>query len=248
MPHASSPVSVAAWVAAYLPWADLHDLDEAGRLAAGGLEHLAGLLLGHGPRRVPGLSLRQVDELGDVPADEVVLLRSADRPDKRALDLHQRCLAEHLGDVPQEPVGVGGLELRQLLGADLRIDPLLGLAAIGGHGVRIELERVEPVHDALLDGVGGRCPDAGLDLVVQVVELVLDLLLGLAADKPPQAFTGVVVAQRDGADVALVDLVPGDAIVTAFAATLRLGCLCSHRRYSSRLARFPVSHSRSRRP
>jgi hypothetical protein len=48
--------------------------------------------------------------------------------------------------------------------------------------------------------------DASLDLLVQVVELVLDLLLGLSADKPPQALTGVVVAQRDGADVALVDL------------------------------------------
>ena len=231
-----------------LALADLDDLDEPGRLPAGGLEHLAGLPLGHGARRVPGLALGQVDELGDVLADEVVLLRSADRPDERALDLHQRWLAEYLGDVPQEPFGVGGLELRQLLGADLRIDPLLGLTAIRGHGVRIELERVEPVHDALLDGVGSRCVDADLDLVVQILELVLDLLLGLAADKSPQAFTGVVVAQRDRADVALVDLVPGDAIVTAFAATLRLGCLCSHRRYSSRLARFPVSHSRLRSP
>ena len=73
-----------------LALADLHDLDEAGRLAAGGLEHLAGLLLGHGSRRVPWLSLRQVDEFGDVLADEVVLLRSADRPDESALDLHQR--------------------------------------------------------------------------------------------------------------------------------------------------------------
>ena len=231
-----------------LALAHLHDLDEAGRLAARGLEHLAGLLFGHGARRVPWLALRQVDKLGDVPADEVVLLRSADRPDQRALDLHQRCLAEHLGDVPEEPLRVGGLELRQLLGADLRVDPLLGLAAIGGHGVRIELERVEPVHDALLDGVGGWCVDAGLDLVVQPVELALDLLLGLAAHGPPNTLAGVAVAERDGADVALVDLVPGDAIVTAFAASLRLGCPGSHRQCSSRLARILVPILPQRRP
>src|SRR5207247_10459242 len=119
--------------------------------------------------------------LGDVPADEVVLLRSPDRPDKRALDLHQAGLAEYLGDVPEEPVGVGGLEVLELRPADLRIDPLLSLAAIRGQRVWIEFERVEPVHDALPDGVSGRGPDACLDLVVQLVELLLDLGLGLAA-------------------------------------------------------------------
>ena len=62
----------------------------------------------------------------------------------------------------------------------------IGLAAIRGQvGVRIEFQRVEPVHDALLDGVGGRCPDSGLDLVMERAELVLDLLLSLAADIPP---------------------------------------------------------------
>jgi len=73
-----------------LALAHLHHLDEAGRLAARSLEHLAGLFLGHGPRRVPRLSLGEVNQLGDVRADEVVLLRPSDRPDKRALDLHQR--------------------------------------------------------------------------------------------------------------------------------------------------------------
>lgn len=53
-----------------LALAYLHDLDVAGRLAAGRLEHLACLFLGHGARRVPRLSLRQVYELGNVPADE----------------------------------------------------------------------------------------------------------------------------------------------------------------------------------
>ena len=60
---------------------DLHDLDETRGLAARGIEYLAGLLFGHGTRRVPWLALRQVDKLGDIPADEVVLLRSPDRPD-----------------------------------------------------------------------------------------------------------------------------------------------------------------------
>jgi len=164
---------------------DLYDLDETRGLAARGLEYLAGLLFGHGARRVPWLALRQVDELGDVPADEVVLLRSPDRPDQRALDLHQTGLAEHLGDVPEEPVGVGGLEVLELRPADLRIDPLLSLAAIRGQRVRIEFERVEPVGDALPDCVGGRRLDAGFDLLVQPVELVLDFGLGLAAHSTP---------------------------------------------------------------
>ena len=56
------------------------------------------------------------------------------------------------------------------------------------------------------------------------VELVLDLLLGLAAHGPSNTLACVAVAERDGADIALVDLVPGDAIVATFAASLRLGC------------------------
>jgi hypothetical protein len=64
---------------------------------------------------VTRLAFRQVDQLGDVPDDEVVPLRPADRPDQRALDLYERGLAKYLGGVLDEPVGVGGLEVRQLL-------------------------------------------------------------------------------------------------------------------------------------
>ncbi len=167
--------------------AHLHDHDVIDRLAARGAEHLAGLLLGHGPRRVAWLALGQVDELGDVPRDEVVLLCPTDRPDQRALDLHQRGLAEGLGDVPEETVRIGGIELGQLRGADLRVDPLLGPAAVRGHGMRVEFQRVEPVRDALPDGVGGRRPDARFGLAVQLVELLLDVGLGLTAHGPPTA-------------------------------------------------------------
>ena len=69
--------------------AHLHHLDVGRRPAARGPEDLARLLLAHGPRRMARLALRQVDELGDVPADEVVLLGSPDRPDERALDLYE---------------------------------------------------------------------------------------------------------------------------------------------------------------
>jgi hypothetical protein len=51
---------------------------------------------------VARLALRQIHQFGDVPADEVVLLSTTDRPGERALDLHQRRLAEHLRDVPEE--------------------------------------------------------------------------------------------------------------------------------------------------
>ena len=64
-------------------------------------------------------------------------------------------LAQGAGEVLEEPVGVGGLEILQLRRADPRVDPFLGLAAVDGHGARIEVSRVEPVGDALLDGVGG---------------------------------------------------------------------------------------------
>jgi hypothetical protein len=45
----------------------------------------------------------QVDQFGDVPGDEVVLLCPADRPDQRALDLYERGFAEYLGGVLNEP-------------------------------------------------------------------------------------------------------------------------------------------------
>jgi hypothetical protein len=129
----------------------LDDLDVAGRLAARGPEHLVRLLLGHGARRAPRPTLRQVDKLGDVPADEVELLRSADRPGEHALDLDERCLAQVASQVLKEPIAVGGLEVLQLRGADLRIDPLLGLATVDGYGVRIEREIIQPISDALPD-------------------------------------------------------------------------------------------------
>jgi hypothetical protein len=69
------------------------------------------LLLGHGARRTPGLSSRQVDEFDHVLADEILNLRSPDRPPQRALDHHQRPLAERLAEVLKEPVGVRCLEV-----------------------------------------------------------------------------------------------------------------------------------------
>ena len=117
---------------------------------------------------------------------------------------------------------------------------------------RVERELVEPVGDALPDGVGGGRADAGVDLVVQLVELVLDLGLGLAAHGAPEALAVAVVAERDRADVALVDLVPGDAVVATFTASLRLGFLWrSHRRGSFRLAccsSFTLTQEVPRRP
>jgi hypothetical protein len=124
----------------------------------------------------------------------------------------------------------GGLEVLQLRRTDLRVDPLLGLTAVGGRGGGIEFERVEPVRDAMPDGVGSGRPDAGVDLVVQLVELVLDLGLGLAADGTPTALAVAVVAEGDRADEAVVDLVPGDAVVSASAASW----WCTHRRGSFR--------------
>ncbi|HEX5302114.1 MAG TPA: hypothetical protein VFW50_34495 [Streptosporangiaceae bacterium] len=134
------------------------------------------------------LAFGQVDQFGDVPGDAVVLLRPADRPDQRALDLYERGLGEYPGGVLDEPVGVGGLEVRQLLVAGPGVDPLLGLAAVGVQGVRVELERVEPVLDALPDGIGGWRVDAGLDLLVQLVELVFGLLPGLARTRRRRRF------------------------------------------------------------
>ena len=162
--------------------AGLHDPDVARCLAARRLEYLRGLLLGHGAGRVARLAGWEVDQLDYVPADEVVDLGSADRAAKRALDHHERALAEHSAEFLEELVGVGRREVLELGLADLRIDPLLGLAGDGRHRVRVSLDRVEPVLDALLDGVGGRRADAGVDLVAELVEVVLGFGLGPAAD------------------------------------------------------------------
>jgi hypothetical protein len=83
---------------------------------------------------------------------------------RSALDHHQRSLAEVLAEFLEETVGVGCVEVLELGRADLRIDPLLGLAAPGGEGVFVALDRVEPVLDALLDGVVDRRADTRVDL------------------------------------------------------------------------------------
>jgi hypothetical protein len=63
--------------------------------------------------------------------------------------------------------------------------------------VRVSLDRVEPVLDAQLDGVRGRRADAGLDLVAELVEVVFDFGLGLAADAGAVArLTVAVIAER----------------------------------------------------
>src|SRR5450756_691575 len=88
-------------------------------------------------------------------------LGSADGPAERALDHHQRALAEERGDLLEELVDVGRAEVLELRRTDLRIDPVPGLAwpGLAGHGlhrVLVSLDGGEPVIDALLDGVGGR--------------------------------------------------------------------------------------------
>jgi hypothetical protein len=108
----------------------------------------------------------------------------------------------------EEPLRVGHFEVLELDAADRRIDPLLGLTAIGGHGVRIEGKGIEPIADVLPDGVGRRGVNARVDLLVQRLELVPDLGLGLAAYCPSSTPPLTVVPKRDRADVALVGLVP----------------------------------------
>lgn len=140
--------------------------DVSSRLAGGSLEHLGGLLLGHDAGGPAGLALGQVGQLGHVPADEVVLLRAADGPGERALDHHYGALAEHLAQVAEEPLGFLGREGLELGLPDPRIDPFLCLAAVAGDGVGVQGQRVEPVADTLLSGVGLGSADTGLDLVV----------------------------------------------------------------------------------
>jgi hypothetical protein len=74
--------------------------------------------------------------------------------------------------------------------------------------VRVVLYGVQPIFDALLDGVGSRRTDSGLYLLVELVELVFDILLGLAAHGVPVAFAIALEAERDRTGVALVGLVP----------------------------------------
>ncbi len=190
-------------------------LDEASGPAARGLELLIRLGLRHGARRATGLAARQVDELDDVPPDEVVDLRPADRTAKSALDHHARSLAEHLAEFLEEIVGFGRREVPELPRADLGIDPVLCLAGERFHGVRVSLDRVEPVLDAHLNRVSSYRADAGIQLVAQLVELFLDFRLGPAPNGGPIPGAATVVTERELASIALVDLVPRDRSIAA---------------------------------
>lgn len=57
--------------------------------------------------RLARLAAWQVDDLNDVPCNEVVDLGSTDRPAKHAVDHHECSLAEHLAEFLKEVVGVG---------------------------------------------------------------------------------------------------------------------------------------------
>jgi hypothetical protein len=127
-------------------------------------------------------------------------LRSADGPSKRAFDHRQRALAERLGEFFEELFAVGSREVLELGRADLRIDPLVGLAVPGGQRVVVSLDRVEPVFDALLDGVRGRRADAGVDLGMNLVEIVFDFRLGLAAYRSADALAVWPEAERGRKD------------------------------------------------
>jgi hypothetical protein len=200
---------------------------------------------------VSGLAGGQVHEFDHVPADEVEPLRSPDRPREDALHLHHGASGQHLGDLVEELLHVGGLEVLELDRSDLGIDPVLGLAAIGRQRMRVAAERLkrfEPVGDARGDGVVDRCPDAGLDLLVQFLEPVLDLRFGLAADGAAVTLAVRSDAERDRADVALVGPVPRDAVVATVAAFLVLWLRGSHRRCSLQLDLAFSPYCNSRRP
>ena len=113
--------------------------------------------------------------------------------------------------------------------------------------MRIELERrVEPVHGAL-PGVGvyrgwsSGCLDLAL---MQVLELALDLLLGSCRGQIAKAFAGIVVAERDGADVALVATLSQEMPLSPRSRRpCAAGASVQHRRYSYSLGpipRFPI--------
>jgi hypothetical protein len=91
---------------------------------------------------------REVDQLDYVSAGEAMDLGAADGSSERALNHHQRPLAQRLGNPCEERVSVGRGEVFELGLADVRIDPVLGLADDDFHRVRVSLDRVEPVLDA----------------------------------------------------------------------------------------------------
>jgi hypothetical protein len=89
--------------------------------------------------------------------------------------------------------------------------------------VRVSLDGVEPVLDALLDGVRSGGADTGVDLGAELVEAVLDFGLGLSSNAGAVSPLAVaVVAERELADLALVGLVPSDGSL-ATVATAPLG-------------------------
>src|SRR5215472_10478307 len=107
-------------------------------------------------------------------------------------------------------------------------DPLVAPHSAGRPAVAALLQ---PVSYGLPDCVAGGGLDSCVQIGVQLLELVLDLCLGLAGDLPPQALAAGVEAEAHRAVPAALAFVPVDRVLAVGPALPRL-------RHAERLPRL----------
>jgi hypothetical protein len=153
--------------------------------APGGIHHSDRLVQGERFRRPPGtLPLGRLDQRSDVAHDQAVPLGVADGPGQHvARDLYRP--GGHLRRQRGErALDVARRQIPQPHRAELRSQHRRDRVPVETHGLRgrtVQPTR-QPVVERVVDGVGAARPQAVVDLLVQLPELVADLGLGAAAD------------------------------------------------------------------
>jgi hypothetical protein len=140
------------------------------------------LIQGHRFGWAAFLAFGEDDQAGDVAADLVTSLSVADRAFQDLVDQPERPVGQFLGTIIHPLVQVVGRELLELGGADVRGQVVVGdRPVVVDRGLGLALHPVgEEVIHRLLDGVAVGCGDAGLQVLDDLAELVLDLSLGPA--------------------------------------------------------------------
>ena len=138
-----------------------------------------------GLRRPPKLPCGDGNQLGHVSHGKVVDLRMADRPDENHA-VHPDAAGGLLRGQPGESgLDVASLKIRELDVAG-QLDHVVSRRPVVGQGGRgLRGQAVQPVFDALLDGVVGRRPDTRVQFLVLSPKFVLDIGLGLPPDCDP---------------------------------------------------------------
>ena len=177
-------------------------ISTASATASGSVDERPRLVESQRLGRSPVLPSRRPDQGGHIPAHQVVCLGMTDRPHQAVVrDLHGPCRQVTAESCQGRP-DVSGRQFPQR-GSPQPLHQRLD-------SVPVQLDRprrparqpvLEPRIHRRLDRVSRRGLHASVQLRVECLELVPDLLLGLAGDLPAHALSASAEADRDRADV-----------------------------------------------